>query len=744
MMESVCAEVLTFGVLEKPLLYRVSPALEKVLAEGMLVRVPFGRGKVFGVITKVYSADVKNFPFRIREIVDLVHRSQLVGKDLLELILWMKKYYAASYKSLLEAVIPVAIRKSTRVREVAKFYLQRVPSDGELQTMDRHSPKQRALCGFFLEAGETLDRSALKNFSATALSALIEKGIVVKKFERVDRIVYEDFSSNGTIGNGKKIVLTAEQRCATDDIKKSLDSGKFRVHLIHGVTGSGKTEVYLHAIRKVLEADGDVIYLVPELALTPQTVNRIRNGLDLPPQRVVVWHSGLSEGERRDAWLAMACGEAKVVIGARSAIFAPLGNLKIIVVDEEHETTYKQAEMPRYHARDVAVYRAKLCDAVCILGSATPSVESSYNVSTGKYKLNTLSNRIDGSRLPEFEIVDMRYERGSKGSKIVSTRLLELIQSRLENHEQTILFLNRRGYASVVFCDGCDYVATCPHCSTSLTYHKHQNLLRCHICNYVEDLPTACPKCGGRSILRSGIGTQKLADVVGELFPSAKIERIDSDTMGTKDGFYEVLGRFGDGKIDILVGTQMITKGLDFPNVSLVGIINIDNAMNFPDFRANERVFQSIIQVAGRAGRGTKPGIVLIQTHCPGAELIRLALNNDMENFLKNELILRSEFFYPPFSHLIRLIFSGKNETKTAYFAGIFFDYLKKLGNGSFDVRGPAPAPLQKINDLFRFSLMCFSKNVIETLEKIYATVDATKKTDEIAISIDVDPVDMM
>ncbi|MDR1433044.1 MAG: primosomal protein N' [Puniceicoccales bacterium] len=743
-MECLCAEVLTFGVCDKPLLYKISHELEGVLLSGMLVRVPLGKTTTFGIILKVRSADDAQSKFRLREISGIECDNSLIGQDLIDLISWMGRYYAAPHRALLEAVVPSVVWKNIRPKLIAKFSLIKTLGAGECEILRKRSPKQCAIYEFLLESTVPASKADLGKFSKSALSSLILNGIVGEEFEKANRVPCDQKSFSHGRGNVEKIDLTNEQVHAAENIIKSLDSGKFGVHLLHGITGSGKTEIYLEVIRKAVACGGDVIYLVPELALTPQTVSRIRRGLELRPEEVVVWHSGLSSGERKDSWLAMANGEAKVAIGARSAVFAPLKNVKVFVVDEEHEGTYKQDEMPRYHARDVAVYRAKLCGAVCILGSATPSVESLFNASSGKYKLNTLANRVDGSALPKIEVVDMRCERCHGAKKIISARLEELLANRLSKKEQVILFLNRRGYASAVFCNDCDYVATCPHCSTSLAYHRNRNLLQCHICGHEEALPAKCPRCGSHKILQSGVGTQKLASVACEMFPGARVERFDSDTTAAKDGLRGILDRFGMGKIDILVGTQMVAKGLDFPNVSLVGVVDVDGAMNFPDFRANERVFQSLIQVAGRAGRGTKPGIVVIQTRCPSAELIRLAAENDCGKFLKDELAARSEFFYPPFSHIIRLIFSGKNETKVSYFSKNVADALKRCSQATFDVRGPAPAVIQKVSDRFRFSAMCFAKNVFHALEKIHESLSSFQRTRDVAVTIDVDPVDMM
>ncbi|MDR2777027.1 MAG: primosomal protein N' [Puniceicoccales bacterium] len=727
-----------------PLLYAIPRGLENVLTDGMLVRVPFGRTKTLGIVLSTCQTDPNKSSFQVKEILNIEYDFPLLGADMIKLIFWMRKYYAVSYKSLLETIVPLAIRKNSGFKFVTKLSLIKALSKEDYEILERRSPKQHALYEFLLKSNGIFEKSGLKNFSTSAINSLIDKGIVGETFERTNRIVYVDQTFGESRNHRKNVTLTVEQQNVVTNIAESLAKGEFCTHLIHGITGSGKTEVYLHAMESILKSGGDAIYLVPELTLTPQTVHRIRCGINLPAVQVVVWHSGLSEGERRDAWLAMASSEAKIVIGARSAIFAPLKNTKIIIVDEEHETTYKQAETPRYHARDVAVYRAKLCNAICILGSATPSIESLFNVSLQKYTLNTLKNRIDGSTLPRVEVVDMRHEHSAGKSNIISSRLRDLVEDRLVKHEQVILFLNKRGYSSVVFCKNCDYVATCPHCSTSLTYHRPQNVLRCHVCNYVENLPVKCPKCGGYDILQSGVGTQKLMGIICALFPLAKVERLDSDTTTTKDSFYKILNRFRDGEIDILVGTQMISKGLDFPNVSLVGIVNIDNAMNFPDFRSNERVFQSIIQVSGRAGRGNKPGIVVIQTNFPSSDLVQLAVQNDVESFFRNELTARSEFFYPPFSHIVRLIFSGKNEVKTEFLAKKICEDLRKQSRGLFELRGPAPAVIYKVKDRFRFSLMCFSKSVATVLEKIYESMGIFKSAKDATWTIDVDPVDMM
>jgi len=445
-------------------------------------------------------------------------------------------------------------------------------------------------------------------------------------------------------------VLNQEQTTVVDEITGSLEAEKFGVTLLHGVTGSGKTEVYLRAIDTALKAGGGVIFLVPEVALTPQTVARLRARLEAiaPDHQCVVWHSHLSEGERLDGWLALATGEARIVVGARSAVFAPVRHLRLIVVDEEHEPAYKQDETPRYHGRDVAVMRAKLNRAVCLLGSATPSLESYANAQAGKYRLLQLLQRVDARKLPQIDIVDLRVEAmRQRGSTSLSRQLVDAMHARLARREQTILFINRRGYSSSMLCTKCGHVEECLHCSIAMTYHRTDETLRCHLCADTRPAPARCPKCGAPEIRWRGLGTQRVEEAVRRVLPRARVERMDTDTMGKKNRFREILGEFRTGKIDVLVGTQMIGKGLDFPNVTLVGLIDADISMHIPDFRANERTFQLLVQVAGRAGRGDRAGEVVVQTFTPKAEAIQFSRHADYAGFAEAELKIRRAFSLP-------------------------------------------------------------------------------------------------
>lgn len=730
------ANIITLTWATESLLYSIPSDLEVSIKPGMLVEVPFGRTLEYGIVYNVVDKLEHTPEFVIKNISRVLYSHTLFGEDILQLIRWISRYYLAGLKNVAEAVIPSAIRKLVDPKISAILEIKhRLPEELENRLRTR-SPKQFEVYQKILFAKSPVHKSNIR--SPSSVRALLDKQIINERLIEIPRIEYRDKFGNDQV-KAKNIILNPEQRAAADDIIASIDENVFCTHLLHGITGSGKTEVYIAAINRVLEQHGDVIVLVPELALTPQTVNRIRNGIFKYNDQVLVWHSGLSDGERRDAWLALSNGQAKIVIGARSAIFAPLKNLRLIIVDEEHEPSYKQSDTPRYHARDVAVYRAKLNHAVCILGSATPSLESLYNVQTGRYKLNILRHRIDRSTLPNIEIVDMQQENRKR---IISLRLQNMIYDRLEKHEQTILFLNRRGFATIVLCKTCNYSAQCPCCSISLTYHHDQHKLLCHLCGHEEPLPMCCPVCGSSDILKRGIGSQRLEQVAQEIFPSARIARVDSDTITKKDDMRRILHKLQNNEIDILIGTQMIAKGLDFPNISLVGIIDIDGVINFPDFRSSERAFQLIIQVAGRAGRGDTPGRVVIQTYNPQSDIIQLAREHNFEKFTKLEIANRKEFFYPPFRHVIKLCTTGESEKDVKEYAQLLYQNLKySLKN--LEIKPATPAILTKINNKYRYIILIFSTKPAQDVSKIHTVLTGAKKCSNIVLSTDVDPIDL-
>ncbi|MFO1475768.1 MAG: primosomal protein N' [Verrucomicrobiota bacterium] len=525
--------------------------------------------------------------------------------------------------------------------------------------------------------------------------------------------------------------------------------------MLHGVTGSGKTEVYLQAIAHALENGKGAIVLVPEISLTPQTVERFKARFSSGPLRtlVAVLHSHLSAGERHDEWHKIRQGRARIVIGARSAVFAPVDPLGLIIVDEEHEHTYKQEESPRYHARDVAIMRGMMERAVVVLGSATPSLESYHNCQSGKYRLLELPERVDGQKMPHVRVVDMRQAaRKDKGIPIFSPQLKEAITQRLERGEQTILFLNRRGYSSSLQCPKCGYVAECPNCSLALTFHRREQALRCHICGHNAPVPAVCPGpgCGNPEIRYAGLGTQRVEETLAKLFPRARVRRMDADTMKRKEDYRKTLGDFRAAKIDILVGTQMIAKGLHFPNVTLVGIIYADLALHQPDFRAGERTFQLLTQVAGRAGRGDIEGEVIVQAFTPFHPAIQFARRHDFVGFCGQEEEFRKQLKYPPFSRIAMLTLKGRNEDKVKFAAEHLKKELMRLlptagsGTGSDPIlAGPAPAPLLRAETFYRYQIMLRTRRMSELGRKLGPLVGALALPDEVTLAVDIDAADL-
>jgi primosomal protein N' (replication factor Y) len=734
---------------DKVLHYKVPETLRASAAVGSLVRVPVGHAMRLGVIGTL--GPPADFPVdRLKTVSEVIHAFPALTADLLELARWMATYYAAPMDSVIEAMIPAAVRRGAKIKEQRSLRVLARLSREELAALAKRAPAQARLYAFL--AGQIrpqpkaliLERTAT---TAATVRALVERGAIREDTARVERIGYSDDLASGELVAAQPHALNAEQGAAVAAIGASLATGKFGVTLLHGVTGSGKTEVYLRAIQAALEAGGGVILLVPEVALTPQTVARLRSRLEAiaPGHRCVVWHSHLSEGERLDGWLALASGEVRVAVGARSAVFAPVRSLRLIVVDEEHEPAYKQDESPRYHGRDVAVMRARLCAAQCLLGSATPSLESYSNALAGRYGLVRLTQRVDDRSLPPFTIVDMRIEVArQRGAAALSRPLADAMQARFERKEQTILFINRRGYSSSMQCRKCGSVEECPHCSVSMTYHRTDETLRCHLCGEQRPAPVRCPKCGAPDIRWRGLGTQRVEEAVKRILPRARIERMDSDTMDRKNRFREILGDFRRGRIDILVGTQMIGKGLDFPNVTLVGLVDADLSMHIPDFRANERTFQLLVQVAGRAGRGDRAGEVVVQSFTPQAEAIQFARHADYAGFAAAELSVRRQFGYPPSRHLIRHLFRGKNPDKLKFFSE---QWAKRVGESLGDrveLRGPAPAPIEKIRDEYRWQLWYFLGSVTKVIGDLSSLRDAFEWPDDIAQMLDVDPMNLV
>lgn len=749
---------------DKLLHYRVPEPLLAGLEVGSLVRVPLLNRLALGIVGELGAP--KDFPLeKLKSVAQLVQPFPALTPDLLRLARWMASYYACGLDTVIETMLPAAVRNAAGLKLEKLLAVTTKLTPEELAKLEQRAPRQAKLYRFLAQQFKPQKKSLVLTrlgVTAAVVAPLVKRGVLREEIRRVERVTYDDDWSAGELVAALPPTLNAEQRAAGDALTASLaalsdDSSSASIRpsggkkasatLLHGVTGSGKTEVYLRAIHDALALGGGVIFLVPEVALTPQTVARLRGRLQAiaPGQKTVVWHSHLSDGERLDGWYALASGEARVVVGARSAIFAPVRNLKLIVVDEEHEPAYKQDETPRYHGRDVAVMRAKLAGALCVLGSATPSLESFANAEAGKYRLLQLTQRVDARKLPDIDVVDMRIEiMRSRGLTTLSRRLVNAMQARFERREQTILFINRRGYSSSMLCTECGHVEQCEHCSIAMTYHRTDERLRCHLCGSERPAPLACHKCRSAKIRWRGLGTQRVEEAVRRVLPKARLERMDADTMSKRHRFRQVLGDFRAGKIDVLVGTQMIGKGLDFPNVTLVGLIDADISMHIPDFRANERTFQLLVQVAGRAGRGDRAGEVVVQTFTPQAEAIQFSRHADFAGFAASELKQRRDFRYPPFRHLIHHGFRGPNPEKLQFFAEQWARRVEGALGDRVELRGPSPSPIEKIKDEYRWQLWYFTTQVtrvVAELTKLRA--DFTWPDDMIEV-LDVDPMNLV
>ena len=745
-------EVLPFDGGGRVYSYAVPVALHGKIRPGQLVRVPLGRSSRLGVVWPSSQGGAGNFSeiSRIKPIQQLCQETPVLSADLPRLATWIARYYAAPLNSVLETVLPATVRQGVRVVVEKKLSILRRLDATELEKLRRRAPRQAALYDFLARQAGAVERAgALKQSSAgsAACEALVARGIIGESAGQLYRDAYND-----ELGEGEEFVaatppvLNEAQQRALDAVHDALAAGRFHAHLLHGVTGSGKTEVYLGAIRSVIARGGSAIFLVPEVALTPQTVGRLRQRLADAGTRVVVWHSHLSAGERFDAWMAMARGEARVVAGARSAVFAPVKDLRLVVVDEEHEPSYKQGETPLYHARDVAVCRASLNGGVALLGSATPSLESMANVHSGKYGMSCLPARVDDRAMPPVRILDMRREllhmRGPQ--RVLARPLVDALRARLERREQSILFLNRRGFARMMLCPDCGHVAGCVHCSLALTHHRSNQTLRCHACGHTAPVPSSCPVCHSPKFNGRGAGTQKLEDALLSVLPQARVVRLDADTMGRKNLFREVLSDFRKGKTDILLGTQMLAKGLDFPNVTLVGIVDADLSLHVPDFRAAERTFQLLVQVSGRAGRGDRVGEVFVQTFTPGAAPIQFAKKGDFEGFLEDELARRREHGYPPSRHLIRHLFRGRNGDKVAFGANGWMQFLEaNLPPGLVEMRGPAPCAVERLQDQYRWNAWYFTDRVMSAVAHLCELRARFTFPPDVSDVFDVDAVDV-
>ncbi len=742
--------------LRKEFDYLVPPELAQQVDVGSRVQVPLGARKVFGCVTAVAEESAHS---KLKPILKVIGAQSLVTPKVLKLARWIGDYYCCAPEVALKSVLPEAVRhEQAGWREL--LFVRALPFAGPLPKLPK---RQQEVWNFIQERRELAlqELLGLAETTASTVRRLEDRGLVAISAQISERDPY----AGEHILPTQPLPLNAAQARALAAVMEAMDGArahgpsatpegtarlKSHTFLLHGVTGSGKTEVYLQAIAHALEKGQGAIVLVPEISLTPQTVERFKGRFSAGQHKtlVAVLHSHLSAGERHDEWHKIRQGRARIAIGARSAIFAPIDPLGLIIVDEEHEPTYKQEEAPRYHARDVAIMRGQMEAATVLLGSATPSLESFYNCQKGKYHLLELPERADDKKMPVVRIVDMRQTiRRGKSIPIFSPQLHDGIALRLERKEQVILFLNRRGYSSSLQCPLCGYVAGCPNCSVSLTYHRHEQTLCCHICGHNEVVPSVCPNdaCRNPEIRYAGLGTQRVEETLGKLFPQARVVRMDSDALKRKEDYRRILGDFRAGKIDILLGTQMIAKGLHFPNVTLVGIIYADLALHQPDFRAGERTFQLLTQVAGRAGRGDIEGEVFVQAFTPFHPAIQFARRHDYEGFYEQELEFRQQLKYPPVSRVCLLTLKGRNEEKVKFSAEHIRREVDKMLAGFIDltIAGPAPAPLVRAETYYRYQLMLRTAQMSALSRKLAVLVQAQVLPEEVTLSVDIDPVDL-
>ena len=713
-----CLVELAHVFVDKTFTYHVPLNLQEQIAVGKRVVVPFNTQVLEGFVLKIEKSSLVE---DLKDVLEVIDPFPVLNQELLELGTYLKKTTLATLMSCYQAMLPLALKAKKKVN-VSKKY-------GSFYICAEASPvlknvKQKEIYDL-VKASKTegVAKSFLAKISLSALNTLVKKGILKE-------IKKEVYRYNYTTPSKVKSPLNAEQQQAFEKIKTNLD--KNMVYLLYGVTGSGKTNVYLEVIEEVIKRGKQALMLVPEISLTPQILKRFSERFT----NIAVLHSGLSDGEKYDEWRKIKEGKVDIVIGARSAIFAPLEKLGVIIMDEEHSATYKQENNPRYHALDVAKWRAKYHNIPLILGSATPSLESFARASKGVYQLLTLTKRYNNT-LPKIAVIDLN-EEFKKANSYLSNPLLEAIRDRMLRKEQSILFLNRRGYSSFLSCSGCGDVIKCPNCDISLTFHKSSNMLRCHYCGYATKKEGICPKCGA-FYKEFGIGTEKLKEELEEKIPGLRVLRMDVDTTTTKNAHEKIIKDFVSLNYDCLVGTQMIAKGLDFPNVTFVGVVNADISLNLPDFRASEVTFQLLNQVSGRSGRGSKQGLVYIQTFNKDHYAISYALTNDYLGFYNQEMQIRKKLAYPPFFYLCVIRIVGSDYSKTSQKANAIANYLKNALK--VIILGPATANPFKLNNKYRFQIILKYKNLQDVLPTIEEVFLHYFKDRDVVVEIDFDPV---
>ncbi|SPT99790.1 primosomal protein N' [Lysinibacillus capsici] len=793
----VIVDVSTYHV-DRPFDYQVPVEWISVIELGSRVKVPFGPRNVLGFVVGLKKET--DVPLnKLKAINQILDMEPVLTEEMLRMAKWLKNDTICYEIDALQVMLPSALRakyekmiklqqgqqlplevqaifgKRQRVNfkeferagllpllkqlvaenivaienvvkqqgNVKEIRMVQITADQQLieraLEQSTRAAKQRLLLQWMcLHLGEIFTPQQIcdeARVSISVLEAVIDKGAAQFIQEEVFR---DPFTKE--VSRTHALQLTSEQQVALQAITTAMDQQIAQTFLLHGVTGSGKTEVYLQAIQKVLEEGKEAIMLVPEISLTPQMTERFRSRFG---EMVAVMHSGLSVGEKYDEWRKIQQGKVKVVVGARSAIFAPFTNIGLIILDEEHESTYKQEDSPRYHARDVAIWRSEFYNCPIILGSATPALESFARAKKGVYKLLSLKHRALHQALPTVFIADMREELRQGNRSMFSQSLIEAIRLRLEKKEQMVLFLNRRGYSSFVLCRDCGTVVQCPNCDISLTYHRTTEKLKCHYCGYEEHVPQICPQCQSDHIRYFGTGTQKVEEELYKLFPEARVLRMDVDTTKHKGAHEEILETFGAGHADILLGTQMIAKGLDFPNITLVGVLSADTSLHLPDYRAAERTFQLLTQVSGRAGRHDKLGEVIIQTYTPEHYAIELAKTQEYEPFYEREMFLRRRSNYPPYYFVALIQLSHEDVMMAAEYAGRVADWLRGNLSNQVAIIGPTTASIARLQNRYRYQCLIKYKiepNLIPVLQRLLAMYRAEWIKQGILMTVDLDP----
>ncbi len=735
----------TARVLDRFFDYLVPKQLENRLKIGMLVSVPFGKSNQ---LTEAY---VVGFPEEtqvesLKEINAIIDADPQFDENMLELILFMKRRYFSTYLAAIKTVVPYGIgihgkSVSDKILKGSSLALSLDDAFVALDAARTKAPVQARIIELLMqnEFVANTDIQMLLGCSSSAIKSLEQKGIITP----VEIEVFRNPVDYKKIKRTQPMSPTKAQQAAITKITGA--QAAFGVFLLHGVTGSGKTEVFLQCIENVLKQGKTAIVLVPEISLTPQMINRFAGRFG---EQIAVLHSRLSMGERNDEYKRIKSGEARVVIGVRSAVFAPIENLGLIVVDEEHESSYKSQSVPAYHAREIAAMRAKQHGVPLVLASATPSVESYYKALAGKYELLTLESRATQQVMPEVTIVDMRRELIDGNRSLFSKQLMDEIQINLDKGQQTILFLNRRGFSTFISCRSCGYVVKCPRCNIALTYHKNRNFLTCHYCGYTQPNLHTCPECDSSYIKHFGTGTQKVEEELSLLYPEASVLRMDLDTVSAKNSHQRILEQFEKEKIDILIGTQMVTKGLDFENVTLVGVLAADMSLNLDDYRANEKTFDLITQVCGRAGRGAYSGRAVIQSYMPENSVLQMAKTQNYKAFYNEEIALRKTLVYPPFCDIVSIVFTSFNEVAATKCAKKTAEWLKNNLAGTFcEVLGPSPCGFYKVNNKYRKRILIKCKlhdTIINVLTDCITKHYQSKESQHVGLLTETNPIHIL